>query len=932
MVYVQALSQEGQVRLVLTSSEFQGEFPLTVTLEPSVVRWGLRTFQGGQQVLSDDITLALGYQPTEISLVAAGESGSFGNIRPGVSPPTLTVSNSAPRVVEVSRVTLQLPTSLKIGGRAAGQAELSLTAAPGTMRVANRSLRVRVQDSATSRLTLPGPIVVGKDLQCVSSIGYDGHSLITITSSDPSALLLATTAQDRGSPEITLVPDTRGGPYTFYCSALKSLGEVRLSVRVAGETDREIKVTLTTSGVAIRAYNGATASGYQGAAQVYTAAVDEQSGVAVSAQKLQPGIMMPVRLRTEGASIRLAPDTFELSNEKDTGIFYFTNPEAGAESTIVAESGSGFAQARVSGRMRLRLNDSPTPPLTGRTRLPMMRDQLYELTFSIAAPAGTTITSSDPDKLVLSETQSSATGRSIQLAATASGIFLHALSESGSAMLRVEAPGHPTSELAVLFRPIAVVVNDVTLTKGGTGRLTPSLGVSALRPGVGPIRLNMRTADPAIATIKPAVVELTPYAPEIEVIGHSEGQTEIILEAPAGVSVTPASVIVENQIPALVSGDIYRLGKNLQSSVELTVPQALRSENASILSISSSDPGRVLLSRSESGPGSPSINVALSAGAPATPRIFSHALDAEGETTLKATTAGVSQDLAVIRVVPSWLACNRSNQTLVLTRGQTSTYECYFAVPYYAETRTPPAVTLSGQPRSGSQILWPEITSTAPDIAAVKTVPDPVLTDRLIFQVTAVAVGEAELRVNQPAGFGPVADYSDVQPVRVEAPRLSASCGESDLAKRLQRTCTVTSQGGAQLAASAISGDPSLLSVKPGLVANSFILEALASAGTAEVLFTAPGYTDLRSAIVLRPVQVYIPPATATLRVGQTGSLSINTQGGAAAAGSDIAVTVTATPEGVIALEPARLRFEAGQSSTSLTIRGVSAGTAVLRF
>ncbi|MBL0161855.1 MAG: hypothetical protein IPP47_33080 [Bryobacterales bacterium] len=39
IIWAQALASQGTVQILLTSSEFEGEIPMTVTLEPAVIKW-----------------------------------------------------------------------------------------------------------------------------------------------------------------------------------------------------------------------------------------------------------------------------------------------------------------------------------------------------------------------------------------------------------------------------------------------------------------------------------------------------------------------------------------------------------------------------------------------------------------------------------------------------------------------------------------------------------------------------------------------------------------------------------------------------------------------------------------------------------------------------------------------------------------------------
>src|SRR5439155_19455819 len=113
------------------------------------------------------------------------------------------------------------------------------------------------------------------------------------------------------------------------------------------------------------------------------------------------------------------------------------------------------------------------------------------------------------------------------------------------------------------------------------------------------------------------------------------------------------------------------------------------------------------------------------------------------------------------------------------------------------------------------------------------------------------------------------------------------------------------------------------------------------SFGTAEVVFSAPGYQDLRTAVALRPSEFFLsssssPPTALTLRIGSLASLTVvmrtNFAVATPRAGANIAVDLFTNPAGIVPLNPARVNFNGQPSSGQVQVRGTAVGSTLIRM
>jgi hypothetical protein len=256
--------------------------------------------------------------------------------------------------------------------------------------------------------------------------------------------------------------------------------------------------------------------------------------------------------------------------------------------------------------------------------------------------------------------------------------------------------------------------------------------------------------------------------------------------------------------------------------------------------------------------------------------------------------------------------------------------------------------------RAGLGDLTLGLSSSAPEVFTVTPETVPIGDNGAQASLRGVAPGAAELRLKQPTGFGPSPDGSDTLGVTVALPTIPANCGaEFALGKDTQLTCSFPVPSGVVLTAT--SENPSLLIVsndpkKPGVASVTatgnpqgavIVFQALSAYGTAEVLITAPGYQDRRIAVALRQtiltLRTFSSAQSLSLRVGGGDNLTIDLRsynGGTAPlrAGANLTVGFAPSPAGIVSFTPSQVVFAADQSSAGVGIKGVAAGSTLVRL
>jgi hypothetical protein len=952
LIYAQALTDSGTVQVFFSSDQFSGEIALNVNLEPAVLRWGVFSATGPGYAASIPLTAG---RSTTLQYSLQGVSGGAGALRPGAAPLTLTLSNTNPTIVELNRLTVVTGSSnsYTLNPLAAGSTTLTLTDSNPDMPVMPASLPVSVQPTTVtvSLPALPAYVNVGNGLQASVSFIYSGGAstqTIPVSVDDPSVATVSSSATVPGTNQLTLQAGAANINYTIYVQGQGSSGTTNLHVQFPQGT-QTIPVKLFPAGAGFSsAFGNSSIQGYSLQAQVAAYYLDPNTGIGIVAQTPGPGPGITVDFSADGP-VQFYHSSAVLTAANPNANVNITAPPAGqqVDVTVTTEGGASVSPITASEKAGTL---APSGPVI-LAQLTLAQGEFRQYTLS-SGPLPATVTSSDPQNVLVSASATDPGSPSIQLAAGASSIYIHAVGITGVYTVEFDSPmAAVPSLIQVGLLPLQLnIYSTNTVVAGASANYQTSLNATALAPGVGPFHFTVQTSDPTIATVTPTAFDVggnSAYPGQFTVTGVSAGTAQLTVTGPSGVYVSPASFAVTVGAPA--PAPTYTLGVNLQGTAQIDLGAGFANANGAIVTLTSSDPTILLLSRSATTVGAASVVIAVPAGTHVTQAIYLQAL-AQGTVTLQVTAGAPVAVAANVVVQPSWVSCG--SKPISLAAGTSQTFYCLATYSGSAAGLTTVAQFQSVGPRAGLSNLTIGLASSAPNVFTVTPATQTLAATSTGTTLRGIAAGTGTFQVTAPPGFGPSPDGSEAVPVTVTPATFAMACSpEIVLGQDTQITCAIS---GSPAAVTATSTNPSLLLVSAN--ANtagaatassggspSFTIQALAGAGTAEVVFSASGYQDVRIAVALRPSQftVTLPYSSQqefTLQSGNSLALSVEMllggYGNVATprAGLTIPLDLSVDNSNVVSLTPAHLNFTNAQGSGNFTVKALAPGSTLLRL
>jgi hypothetical protein len=261
--YIQALASSGSATYTATISGI-GSSTGTVSFAPSGI------LIAGPNGLGNTIAVASGSGPSTLTVESArlDSSRNFVELQfvapiTGLPPVSVNISNSNAGVGTITASPVTIP---------AGQVSTTTSFQPGAAGVSgNTTISVDVPSGFTAPAAFgsigasvgvpgigilsSGPISLGKFLQVqdVFTLGAPAPAgtVVTLTSNNPSQLLLSTSPTAAGSTFITVPVATGGFGGTYYIQAFGSSGVATFTASANGFASHTGTVTLTPSGVIV---------------------------------------------------------------------------------------------------------------------------------------------------------------------------------------------------------------------------------------------------------------------------------------------------------------------------------------------------------------------------------------------------------------------------------------------------------------------------------------------------------------------------------------------------------------------------------------------------------------------------------------------------------------------------------------------------------
>ncbi|HTA40914.1 MAG TPA: hypothetical protein VK789_00625, partial [Bryobacteraceae bacterium] len=371
------------------------------------------------------------------------------------------------------------------------------------------------------QVTLPSftgnAVSVARDFEIQSGIQAQVPSLpttivVTVTSNDPSHVLLSTRPDLPGQAQISLPfsSNNSSSPSAGYYIQGIAEGQTTITVSGTGFADTTFNVTVTQPTFYLLAPFSPALVGQTTAAQI-----------GFNGQLLRPGAQLSINLHSSDTTVATVDSPVVIS----AGVFppnVNITPIAPGNVTISADLPPGYTgdPQHLSFNLTVSLPSLPFYGIASTFTVGKNLQALVNLTQNGTGTVSLTVTSSDPTKVLLS-TDPKATGQ----ASTSSPIssfsfvfYIQALADSGSATLTFSATGFKQQTATVNLAPGGFVFVNGGAATGVKAPLSFSmtaaalappgtfLGPESLRGGLAPVTLAITSSQPSVGTVTGPVV------------------------------------------------------------------------------------------------------------------------------------------------------------------------------------------------------------------------------------------------------------------------------------------------------------------------------------------------------------------------------------------------------------------------------------------
>lgn len=375
MFWLQGLTDKGSVSYTVSAQEL-GQTKAKVTLTSSAI-----VIVGPFK--SPKFPTTPRAQPAKITVVCAaltreGKIGAEQQLAGG-SRIEVPMTNSAPSVGKLRDQKLVLEggssfASTLFEPAAEGATTLSPVQPPGFQ--AAKEYPSVVAEVSKPGLAIDGEIFLGKDLQVGASVllgeaAPAGGTQVTLTSADPSKLVLALTQDQPGSASIKVTVPEGALTAAYFLQALGDSGIINYEANAPGYRNRVARVGLAPSGiiVAYNPYGPPDRAVVQRKAEipderaffvslgnpkdkdvklgVWTAYLDPETGRAadITVQPLRPGVKAIVNLKSSKPEIGAVESPLTIESGKNHAMGQFTALSKGV-TLISVETPPGFSTPR----------------------------------------------------------------------------------------------------------------------------------------------------------------------------------------------------------------------------------------------------------------------------------------------------------------------------------------------------------------------------------------------------------------------------------------------------------------------------------------------------------------------------------------------------------------------------------------------------------
>ncbi len=318
-------------------------------------------------------------------------------------------------------------------------------------------------------------VAVGQNLEAEAVVKLDVEApssglLITLTSGDPSRVLLSPAPDAIGSASISVrVTGGRRVSPEFYVQGLTDSGVVTYTASAAGYGNATGAVTLVRSGIVIAgpAKLGnplvTTSRIWPSSITVYSAQLDS-SGNFTAVQQVRGGLSATVQISSSNTAVGTITSSPVVITGGSVSARSEFQPLSEGNTTLLVDTPAGFNAPAQFARMNVTVN-SPRLAITDKINLGENLQMAGTVLLGAPAPQGgvaVTLTSDDPSRLLLSGSATVQGSKSITVTiesgASNGSYYLQALADSGTVSYSANAPKYRSATATIALTPSGILL------------------------------------------------------------------------------------------------------------------------------------------------------------------------------------------------------------------------------------------------------------------------------------------------------------------------------------------------------------------------------------------------------------------------------------------------------------------------------------------
>ncbi len=770
------------------------------------------------------------------------------------------------------------------------------------------TLNLLTRDAGTLSVTLTHPAGVG------------GVAIALSTSDAAVAAIPSNVAVPEGATTAT-----------FNVTTGTSAGTATIAASTSGFSNGTSQVVVSLRTMALSSPSPLVAVGHNFAATINLAQPAPQGGVTIALAS------------SDGSHVSVTPSSVTIA-EGDQSATFTISGLANGPATITA-SADGFASATLT----ITATTSSIISLGSSVVVAPGLDVGLPLSLGKPAPAGgVTVFLSSSNAAIATVTPSVFIPEGLLI--PAANPLVHGLA-IGSAQITGSAVDFaPDTANVTVTISIGLAPNPLNVIQGQAGSATLTLSSPAPAGG---LTFDTSVDNTSFATVPATVhVDAGATSAQVPVTAVAIGDTTLHASAP-GITQATTTVSVK-PAPSISIGDAT-IGKDLQVSLSGTLGAPAPAGNLQV-TITSLDPGKVLLATSPTAAGAASIVATVNAGASTIPAFYVQALTASGAAAIQTTAPGYTTDTSTITFQPSGFYLPTNNFT-------TTAFSANTPVSVSAARLDPITLNVvqAQAVRGGLSPVSVDVTSSNRTVGTIENSPAVFLggdsTKNVEFN--PAAPGTTAISLTTPAGFTPVSVLQQIT-ATVES---NISVGNATVGKDLQvalsGTLGTAPAGNLQVTITSLDPGKALLTANPAAAGAAsitlmvgagsstiptFYVQALVANGTADIETAAPGYTTDSSTITFQPSGFYVvssnfttttfaantPVFVGAARLDPSTLNVVQAQAVRGGLSTPISVAVTSSDTTVGAIEGNPAIFTGGEVSKSVEFNPAAPGTTAI--